>query len=143
MYPNVFNFYRPDFQPNGPVLDKDLNAPEFQPLTDVTTVGLPNALGWLIYEGITRNTPDTGIGSKWYEQAILDYTYQISLANDADALIDHLDMLVTAGRLTDENRTTIRNHINSLPSSSNSQKEKRVQDAIWLLGLTPEFNTLY
>ena len=102
MYPNVFNFYRPDFQPNGPVLDKDLNAPEFQPLTDVTTVGLPNALGWLIYEGITRNTPDTGIGSKWYEQAILDYTYQISLANDADALIDHLDMLVTAGRLTDE-----------------------------------------
>ena len=69
--------------------------------------------------------------------------YQISLANDADALIDHLDMLVTAGRLTDENRTTIRNHINSLPSSSNSQKEKRVQDAIWLLGLTPEFNTLY
>ena len=143
MYPNVFNFYRPDFQPNGPVLDKDLNAPEFQPLTDVTTVGLPNALGWLIYEGITRSTPDTGIGSKWYEQAILDYTYQISLANDADALIDHLDMLVTAGRLTDENRTIIRNHINSLPSSSNSQKKKRVQDAIWLLGLTPEFNTLY
>ena len=93
--------------------------------------------------GITRNTPDTGIGSKWYEQAILDYTYQISLANDADALIDHLDMLVTAGRLTDE-KTEPPLEITSihyLLAQTSERKASARRDMA--LGLTPEFNTLY
>lgn len=142
-YPNVFNFYRPDFQPNGEILEKNLNAPEFQPLTDVTTIGLANSLRWLIYEGIKRNTPDTGIGSKWYAQAELNLNDQIALATDSNALLDQLSTLITAGRLTDENRSVIKNYIDSLPSNNNSAKEKRVQDAIWLMILTPEFNTLY
>ena len=142
-YPNVFNFYRPDFQPNGEILEKNLNAPEFQPLTDVTTIGLANSLRWLIYEGIKRITPDTGIGSKWYAQAELNLNDQIALATDSNALLDQLSTLITAGRLTDENRSVIKNYIDSLPSNNNSAKEKRVQDAIWLMILTPEFNTLY
>ena len=143
LYPSVFNFYRSDFQPNGPVLDKDLNAPEFQPMTDVTTVGLPNAIGWLVFEGIVRSTEDTGIGSKWYEQGVLNLTSQINLASDTDALINNLNGLITAGRLTESNRLIIKNHINSLPSGTSTQKKNRVEQAIWLMSLTPEFNSLY
>ena len=143
LYPSVFNFYRSDFQPNGVVLDKDLNAPEFQPMTDVTTVGLPNAIGWLVFEGIKRNSDDLGIGSKWYEQGILDLTPQINIAASTDSLIENLNTLITAGRLTESNRTIIRNYINSLPSGSTAQKKDRVEKAIWLMSLTPEFNSLY
>ena len=142
-YPNVFNFYRPDFQPNGEVLDKNLNAPEFQPMTDVTAIGLANSLRWLIYEGIKRSTPDTGIGSKWYAQAELNLTDQIDIAAGSEALIEQLSTLITAGRLTDENRAIIKNYIDTLPANNDSAKKKRVQDAIWLMILTPEFNTLY
>ena len=143
MYPSVFNFYRSDFQPNGPVLDNDLNAPEFQPMTDVTTIGLPNAIGWLVFEGIKRNTEDFGIGSKWYEQGILNLTPQINLASNADALIDNLNTLITAGRLTESNRSIIKNYINSLPSGTLEEKKNQVEKAIWLMSLTPEFNSLY
>lgn len=142
-YPNVFNFYRPDFQPNGPVQDENLNAPEFQPITDVTSIGLPNALHWLIYTGIERDDDDFGIGSKWYPQGRLDLTDQINIAADSEDLIDQLNTLVTAGRLTQANRTTIKNHIDSLPAGNATQRKTRVENAIWLLCLTPEFNSLY
>ena len=142
-YPNVFNFYRPDFQPNGRILDNDLNGPEFQPLTDVTTIGLPNAIHWLINEGIKRSTPDTGIGSKWYAQAELNLDTQIAIASDSDALLDQLDTLITAGRLTSANRSIIKSHIDSMPANNNSQREDRVKAAAWLFCLTPEFNSIY
>ena len=112
-------------------------------MTDVTTVGLPNAIGWLVFEGIKRNSDDLGIGSKWYEQGILDLTPQINVAASTDSLIENLNTLITAGRLTESNRTIIRNYINSLPSGSTAQKKDRVEKAIWLMSLTPEFNSLY
>ena len=112
-------------------------------MTDVTAIGLANSLRWLIYEGIKRNTPDTGIGSKWYAQAELNLTDQIDIAAGSEALIEQLSTLITAGRLTDENRAIIKNYIDTLPANNDSAKKKRVQDAIWLMILTPEFNTLY
>ena len=142
-YPNVFNFYRPDFQPNGPILDSNLNGPEFQPLTDVTTIGLPNAIHWLINYGIERSTPDTGIGSKWYSQGELNLDTQIAIASDSDDLLNQLDTLITAGRLTPANRSLIKNHIDSMPASNFSQREARVKTAAWLFCLTPEFNSIY
>ena len=122
-----------DFQPNGPVQDENLNAPEFQPITDVTSIGLPNALHWLIYTGIERDDDDFGIGSKWYSQGRLDLTDQINIAADSEDLIDQLNTLVTAGRLTQANRTTIKNHIDSLPAGNATQRKTRVENAIWLL----------
>jgi hypothetical protein len=112
-------------------------------MTDVTTIGLPNAIGWLVFEGIKRSTEDFGIGSKWYEQGILNLTPQINLASNADALIDNLNTLITAGRLTESNRSIIKNYINSLPSGTLEEKKTQVEKAIWLMSLTPEFNSLY
>ena len=103
--PSVFNFYKSDYQPMGDIIDKNLVAPEFEIFTDVTSVQLPNVLWWLIYEGIKRNSADTGLGNKWYSQGVLDLSDQISLLqDDVDDLIDNLDLLITAGRLTDQNR---------------------------------------
>ncbi len=143
MYPNVFNFYRSDFQPLGDILDNNLEAPEFQPFTDVTAVGLPNCIRWLIYQGIRRDTNDTGIGQRWYSQGDLDLSYEISIAYNNDTLIDHLDLLLTAGRLTEDNRQAIKNHLQSISGNSESNREQKVKDALWLFCILPEFNSLY
>ncbi|MEC8517486.1 MAG: DUF1800 family protein, partial [Verrucomicrobiota bacterium] len=143
MYPNVFNFYRPDFQPLGEILNSNLEAPEFQPFTDVTAVGLPNSIRWLIYQGIRRDTDDTGIGQRWYSQGNLDLSYEISIAYNNDTLIDHLDLLLTAGRLTEDNRQAIKNHLQSISGNSESNREQKVKDALWLFCILPEFNSLY
>lgn len=143
LYPNVFNFYRSDFQPLGEILNNNLEAPEFQPFTDVTAVGLPNSLRWLIYQGIRRDTDDTGIGQRWYSQGDLDLSYEISIAYNNDTLIDHLDLLLTAGRLTEDNRQAIKNHLQSISGNSESNREQKVKDALWLFCILPEFNSLY
>ena len=138
--PSVFNFYKSDYQPMGDIIDKNLVAPEFEIFTDVTSVQLPNVLWWLIYEGIRRNSEDTGLGNKWYSQGVLDLSDQISLLqNDVDDLIDNLDLLITAGRLTDQNRAIIKNYLNN--SSGNA--EQKVKDALYLFCILPEFNSLY
>ena len=143
LYPNVFNFYRPDFQPLGEILNNNLEAPEFQPFTDVTAVGLPNSIRWLIYQGIRRDTNDTGIGQRWYSQGNLDLSYEISIAYNNDTLIDHLDLLLTAGRLTENNKQAIKNHLQSISGNSYSNREQKVKDALWLFCILPEFNSLY
>jgi uncharacterized protein (DUF1800 family) len=141
-YPTVFSFYLPDYQPIGDILNRDLYAPEFQIHNDTTALSMPNALWWLVFEGIMRNA-EPGIGVRWYSQGDLDLAYETALAADTEALLDHLDRMITAGRLTPANRTAIADVIDAMPAGSEAEREARVQRALWLFGLLPEFNVLY
>jgi uncharacterized protein (DUF1800 family) len=141
-YPTVFSFYLPDYQPTGAVLQRDLTAPEFQIHNDITALSLPNAIWWLVFEGITRDA-EPGIGQRWYSQGDLDLAYETALANNTDALLDHLDTMLTAGRLTPANRASIAGVIDSMPSGSEAERKARAQRAMWLFGLLPEFNVIY
>jgi uncharacterized protein (DUF1800 family) len=141
-YPTVFSFYLPDYQPIGEILDRDLYSPEFQIHNDITALSLPNAIWWLVFEGITRDS-EVGIGQRWYSQGNLDLTFEKTLAADSAALLDHLNLMITAGRLTSANRATIAGVIDSMPSGSDAELEARVQRALWLFALLPEFNVIY
>ncbi len=141
-YPSVFNFYLPDYQPNGAILDRNLSAPEFQIHNDTTALSMPNAIWWLVFKGIARDAA-VGIGQRWYSQGDLDLAYETALAADTSALLDHLDTMVTAGRLTPANRTTIAGVVDAMPAGTEAQRKARVQRALWLFVLTPEFNVIY
>ncbi|MEX0321309.1 MAG: DUF1800 family protein [Puniceicoccaceae bacterium] len=136
--PSVFNFYLPEYQPIGDILDRDIYAPEFEISTDVTSISLANAIYRLVYEGIADE-----IGRRSYSQGTLDLTYQIALADDIDALIDHLDVMMTAGRLTDENRAAIAAAVEVFGSNSYAARLARVRRAVYLFALLPEFNVIY
>ena len=56
-------------------------------------------------------------------------------------LIDHLDLLLCAGRLTSENRATIQAAADT--PSLNLTGINKVKYIAGLIALTPEFNTLY
>ena len=70
-------------------------------------------------------------------------SYEISIAYNNETLIDHLDLLLTAGRLTEDNRQAIKNHLQSISGNSESNREQKVKDALWLFCILPEFNSLY
>ena len=138
--PSVFNYYLPDFQPTGSVLDRDLYAPEFQIHNDVTALTLQNAYREIVLQGI-----DGTLGSGKLESN-LDLTYEIGLAEDSvaghNALLDHLAVMLTPGRLSAANRATIFTAIDTINGDATAQREDRVQMALQLFGLLPEFNVI-
>lgn len=142
--PSVFNFYRPDFSPSGEISDSGYYAPEFQISNDTTLIRLYNAYHTLIYYGINGseylyNGMGGQIGGKWYSEAALNFDYELSLANDLPQLMNHLDLVLTNGKLPESIRSII---LNALNESSLSGQEL-VQLAVYLFATTNEFNTIF
>ena len=141
--PSVFNYYRPDYAPNGVISDAALNAPEFQIHNDVSALQLANALNTLIVYGIAGNGNGNfgNIGQRNLVDSVLDFTYENSISGNTSMLIDHLNLILCAGRLTSENRATILTAANA--PSLNLTGIDKVKYVARLIALTPEFNTLY
>jgi len=137
-FPSVFSYYLPEYQPSGDILDAGIFAPEFQIHTDITSINLYNAIRTLVYEGISDE-----IGRRGYSQGDLDLSEEIEMADDVEFLLFHLDLMLTAGRLTPANRAAIFDAIDSMPDTSEDDLEERVKRALSLFSLLPEFNVLY
>jgi uncharacterized protein (DUF1800 family) len=110
--PSVFNFFQPDFSPNGPIKDAGLEAPEFQITNDSSVVWLENlALAFLIAPPAFPADVDLFAPGSIAEEDIpmaLDLSDETALVDDIDGLIDRLDLLLTYGTLSDESRASIR-----------------------------------
>lgn len=135
--PSVFNFYTPDYVPNGPIEDAGLVAPEFQIHNSRTSVGFSRQVyRWIensrllqtsYYEGSVYGTPE------------LDALQE--MAKDPDALIDHLDVYFTYGLLGDHSRMIIKDALNEFGTST-TDLEIRVKLATYLIMITPEYSIL-
>lgn len=145
--PSVFNFYLPEYQPNGSISDEDLVAPEFQIHTSSTAIKWINLMErWffhdeymfistvpsnLVIESPTidpnRFDPDDYIA--------LDLSDEITIANDAVALVDRLDLILTGNGLSATTKTTIVNTINQI----NNDDETRVRAALYLVMVSPDY----
>lgn len=135
---SVFNFYRPDYSPNGTIADLGLTAPEFQINNDVSAIHLSNAFFTLINEGLIKGD-DGNFGSKNYADATLDFSYEIGISGNDEALVDHLDLILCGGRLQSASKQII---LDALEASNLSNLAK-VKYAASLFVLLVEFNTLY
>ncbi len=136
--PSVFNFYTPDYQPQGNVLNRKLFAPEFQIVTDVTALRVPNAIRELVYNGL-----ENPIGRRGYHQAELDLSYETGLAGNVSNLIDHLNVMLTAGRLEVSNRAALETALGGMPGATEQERTNRARRAVALFALLPEFNVHY
>ena len=136
--PSVFNYYRPDYAPNGIISDFSLNAPEFQIHNDVSALQLANGINTLIKYGIAGG--DFGnIGQRNLVDSVLDFDYENYISGDTSTLINHLNLVLCSGRLTPENRATIM----TATDNSNLTGFDKVKYTAGLITLTPEFNILY
>jgi uncharacterized protein (DUF1800 family) len=124
--PSVFNWFRPDYAPPGPIVTAGLVAPEFQITHETTTTG---------YANFVIDTVERGFG--WNNTAILaNYSSEIALASNPAQLLDRLNLLLTAGRMTPSTRQMITDAVNAVPASNAAG---RVHTAVTLTMLSPEF----
>ncbi len=130
--PSVFNFYQPDHIPQGDMNTMNLKGPEFQIHNSSTSLGYVNQVDdWTrngkIFSPVER--PET---------VRLDKMHYGALARDPEVLLNHLDILFTAGRLSEQNRQHIRTAMLGLNNPAFNLTQ-RAELAMYLVMISPEY----
>jgi uncharacterized protein (DUF1800 family) len=124
--PSVFNFFRPGYVPPASGFSaQNLTAPEFQITHESSVVGYLNFMQGVIVNGIGDMKPN--------------YTNWLPLASDIPNLVTTLSNLLAAGALGQSTLTAITAAVTSLPNTTDADKTKRVQAAIFLVMACPEY----
>lgn len=140
--PSVFNFYRPDYKPANAFGGADVVSPEFQILNEKNITAASNWGGSIIfnsYDFLREGCEDdldyeSGVGCLYAK-----FDDEVELAKDVDDLLNHLDMLMLSGRMTDEMRTILIDHIESFDPLDEQQRLYRVAEATYLIWMSPAF----
>ncbi len=134
---SVFNFYRPGYVAPGTASgDAGMTAPELQIINEASIIGYANFLSPFI------------IGESWGDRRTdtlgfhPDYSAEIEIADDVDALIDRLDLMLTSGQLEDSTRdvlSLILQAIPIIPGEETASRRARVQTALLVILTSYEF----
>jgi len=119
--PTVFNFYRPGYvPPNSGIAANGLVAPELQIVNEISVVG---------YSNFMRNAVANGVGSNSPADVQPDYSAEMAIADDANALVDRVSLLLTPGSMSAGTRTLIVNAVNSITMPATNQTTARLNRA--------------
>ncbi len=146
--PSVFNFYRPDYQHPGDIKNSNLNSPEFQILTESMIMSqvstLSNATFW-------RDTPhdwlEPTIGGLWDAfSPRLHLDRERELTKNPAELLDHLNLLLMAGQMSQPMYDVILNHLNANKvdptwdqEGQTWQRDTMIYEALFLVLASPEY----
>jgi uncharacterized protein (DUF1800 family) len=135
--PTVFNFFGPDYTPNGPIADNNLVGPEFEIYNSRTSIGFANSVyTWIESEQVLRTTYYEG-----YLQGAPNFTNYSNYAMNSDVLLNRLDLLFTHGQLSERTRGIIKTTIDQF-SNSLTQQSYRIKLATYLILISPDYNIL-
>ena len=65
----------------------------------------------------------------------------MDFANDTDDLIEHLDLFMTRGRMTDRTKQAIADAVNEVAPNNNNARRNRIQMAMLMVVNSQEFST--
>lgn len=147
--PSVFNFYRPDYSPQGPINQAYMVGPEFQILNAPNAVGLINTIdtravlrsyfeeySCIQDEGFYVDEYEEG-GEDYEDEENMDYDVLLDLALDSNEFVDYLDILLANGLLSDTTKSTIINAIDQL-----QYDDDKIRMAIYLILIAPDYAIL-
>ena len=101
--PSVFNYYAPDFAPAGPMAYKDLalQGPEFEITNTSTIAGFSDFSQWGVMIGFRYYDTPNGAAPTFIKpvEHARYLTGTSALADNPQAMVDELDLLLTAGNL--------------------------------------------
>ncbi len=124
--PSVFNFFRPGYVPPGAgMAAQGLVAPELQIANESTVAAWINFM---------QGTVQNGFGG-----LVPDYTAELALVADAGALVDRINMLLTANQLSAATVATIKSAVGSIVATTTAGQKNRVQAAVLLVLASPEY----
>lgn len=148
--PSVFNFYSPDYIPNGPLKDAGKVGPEFQLLSSQTLTGYFNALNdWLINDDpIDYSSLFSGETYKPAQEPKFNTVsdYVLTRNDKLPQLLDKYNLVLASGRLSTETLNTISQAIKGMPYSEDvngvpntTEAFRRVRLAIYLIMTSPDY----
>lgn len=136
--PSVFNFYRPGYVPaNTTLAAAGLVAPEMQITAETSTTG---------YLNLMRDVVPNGTGTN--RDVKPDYTAELALTDTPDALVERVNLLLTAGQMSSGLKAKIVGAINSvaIPAATannaatiDTARKNRVYLAVFLTLASPEY----
>jgi uncharacterized protein (DUF1800 family) len=123
--PSVFNFFRPGYVPSNSALGaQNMVAPEFQITAEPTVVGYINYLA-----GTVNNA----------RVIKADYTYELTLATDAAALVAWLNQSLAGGALEAATVTLITQSVATIAATTDAGKLNRVYAALTLVMASTDY----
>lgn len=141
--PSVFNFWRPGFTPpsNTQLGSRNLRAPEFQIVDEVSIAGYVNTMQAAI---------QNGVGGTFNGAADMRpvYTTELGLADDVAALTERMNRIHFYGTMSSTTRTRIQDALSSItmpaPTGSNqaaidTARLNRVRTAVLLSMASPDY----
>lgn len=149
--PSVFNFFLPDHQPIGPIADAGLVAPEFQITNAQTIPDTINFFSGVLWRGLSpREDFEPDLVNEegepipefqrlhWENPWFFDTSGLEPLLEDPAALVDHLDLLLANGSLSERTREIVIEAIEPL-GAGDGDYGSRAMLAMHLILLSPEF----
>jgi uncharacterized protein (DUF1800 family) len=148
--PTVFNFFKPDYVPDGDLKAANKFAPEFQMLNSQTLTGYVNALNrWIIEDSPTEFWQlFSGETYKPDQDPSFDFSADSTLAKNAyvPQLLDKYNMILAHGAISKANIEIIRKAIVSMPYGYDWQGRpnqddiyRRIRVAIFLIMSSPDY----
>ena len=123
---SVFNFFRPGFvPPNTALATTGLVAPELQISSEVSVAGYINFMQTTIRNGVA--------------DVVAAYPRELALVGDVTALVDRLNLLLTAGQLSAATLASIRMVLSGLSAATAAAQLTRVQAGVLLVMTSPEY----
>jgi uncharacterized protein (DUF1800 family) len=147
--PSVFNFFLPDYIPDGKLKEAEKYGPEFQLLNSQTLTGYLNALNeWLIdNDPVDYSGYFSGEKNKPAERPGFDLTKYYYLTKDSrlTELIDKFNLVLAHGRLSEKAVSNIKSVVlqmpyvetNGLPRAT--EANRRVQMVLFLIMASPDY----
>lgn len=133
--PSVFNFFRPGYKPPQSLsANAGLVAPEMQIASETSALGYANFMATILSNGwgqwsSSRNRLDINFDlSGWTSQA-----------NNPAALVDAIATRMLGKTLPSAARDVAINGVSAMPAANDTQKRKRVQAAILLVAMSPDY----
>ncbi len=130
--PSVFNFYLPDHRPAGEPTALGLVAPELEIATADRLIATSNFFRRVIDQGMDPFTNPNPA-----DVMHCDFAYEQSIAGDAEALVAHLDELLTWGRMSPGTRQAVVAAV-----EAQETPKAKVDAAVHLITESPDFVVL-
>lgn len=154
--PTVFNFYKPDFSPHGPLDTQGLVAPEFELHTSATSIAYVNLMYYWFFgehypqvstqisrDRQIKNAPefdDDFLHTRKRDHLRLDFSRELAIAADPsrhNELIDHVSL-----KLTGKTNLPIAPAIRKAFQAYRDQPSWVVQTVVFMIAISPEFTVL-
>jgi uncharacterized protein (DUF1800 family) len=123
---SVFNFFRPGYvPPNSAIGNAGMVAPEFQITNESSVVGYLNFMQTVVSKGVG--------------DVKADYGALLTLADNAQSLLDELNLVLAAGQLSGATLAVMKGGIDTLPGGTDTARLNRIYAALVLVLAAPEF----